>query len=170
MVMGKKSRKDLTPEELEKWKDKERRYQQRSRQKKKLFLKVFDFLEQVNIYTPAGMTEAQLRKVHIQVNSLLSLPSRWTDKDLAWAYKNLERIAKSVYGTNYANFSENYETLLSALMDTFEHLPATREEQIRAVFEILDHIKFQCQNENDEAIFRENLNKFMEKHIKDSEK
>ena len=79
MVMEKKSRKDLTPEELEKWKVKERRYQQRSRQKKKLFLKVFDFLEQVNIYTPAGMTEAQLRKVHIQVNSLLSLPSRLPD-------------------------------------------------------------------------------------------
>ena len=170
MVMEKKSRKDLTPEELEKWKVKERRYQQRSRQKKKLFLKVFDFLEQVNIYTPAGMTETQLRKVHIQVNSILNLPARWTDKDLAWAYKNLERIAKSVYGTNYANFSENYETLLSALTDTFEHLPATREEQIRAAFEILNHIELQCQNENDEAFFRENLNKFMEKHIKDSEK
>lgn len=169
MVMDKKSRKDLTPEELEKWKIRERRYQQRSRQKKKLFLKVFDFLEQVNIYRPAGMTETQLRKVRIQVNSLLSLPSRWTDKDLAWAYKNLERIAKSVYGANYANFSENYETLLSALMDTFEHLPATREEQIWAAFEILNHIKLQCQNESDGAIFKENLNKFIEKHTKDNE-
>ncbi|MCQ2362531.1 MAG: hypothetical protein MJ048_05800 [Acidaminococcaceae bacterium] len=117
--------------------EKNRKYQQRYKQKRKLMLRAFEFMERISAYQPSGLEFKNLRKLNIKARSVLNLPYKWTEQDLARAYKALDLLEKDAYGDIYQSFSPEYEELLTAVMEVYHNYAGTTEERAQVTFEIM---------------------------------
>ena len=117
--------------------EKNRKYQQRYKQKRKLMLRAFEFMERISAYQPSRLEFKNLRKLNIKARSVLNLPYKWTEQDLARAYKALDLLEKDAYGDIYQSFSPEYEELLTAVMEVYHNYAGTTEERAQVTFEIM---------------------------------
>lgn len=125
--------KERTPEE----KHKNVVYQLRHKKKRRLTLKVMEFMGWLNNNWPIGVDISALRMITIRLVGVLHLPYRWTDKDLARAYKGLEKLKRELYVENPDSFTHEYYSLLTYMMDAFENCGGTTEERVRVVLEAM---------------------------------
>ena len=118
-------------------KENNRVYQRRYKLKRKLSLRVLEFMERINTHLPPGVEYKDIRMFNIKVNHILRLPYRWTDEDLARAHKALDLLESDTYGDAYQTFTPEYEELLRAVMGVFNNYGGTTEERARVTFEVM---------------------------------
>lgn len=122
-----------TPEEQKK----NSAYQSRFRKRRQLNLTALKFLENFNGHWPQGFDEKDLRSINMKVRSIIRLPYRWTDNDLARAYKALDTLANDVYFNDYESFTPEHEELSRMVMDDFQHGGGTPVERAKVTLDVM---------------------------------
>ena len=125
--------KEKTPEQ----KHKNVLYQLRHRKRRKLELAATELLRLINTNWPIDTDYSLIRRITMRVGQALRLPYRWTDADLARAYKALDKLKKELYSEEPESFTHEYHALLTYMMDAFQHAGGTTEERLMVAMEIM---------------------------------
>ena len=112
-------------------------YQSRYRKRRKLKLKILEFLERLNTHLPPGLAYEDMRGINMRAKGLLRLPYRWTEKDLARNFKALDTLAHDVYGDDYEDYTPEYEELSRQVLDNFQHLGGTPAERAKVLTKMM---------------------------------
>ena len=117
--------------------DKERRrnvrYQVRLYKKRRLFYAATKFMLRLYHHRPPGMQPAHIRYYVVRLMQVFNLPYNWNDKDLQRAYNTLRKLEKEAYKTDYLNYSNNYQALLTAVLEPLQNFNGSVEDRAKVV-------------------------------------
>lgn len=117
--------------------DRERRrnvkYQARLYKKRRLFYAATKFILRLYRHRPPGMQPAHIRYFFVRLMQVYNLPYNWDDRDLQRAYNILRKLEKEAFKTDYLDFSSNYQSLLTAVLEPLQNFKGNVEDRARVV-------------------------------------
>ena len=109
------------------------RYQARLYKKRRLFYAATKFILRLYRHRPPGMQPAHIRYFFVRLMQVYNLPYNWDDRDLQRAYNILRKLEKEAFKTDYLDFSNDYQTLLTAVLEPLDVFKGSVEDRAKVV-------------------------------------